>query len=81
MEIQIQSKHTANISQLINMKALHIIIPDKNKDYYTSDFIDVINELELLPKGAKMEITTQTMTPQEFTKLTESNGSSESDKE
>lgn len=63
------------------MKALHIIIPDENKDYYTSDFIDVINELELLPEGTKMEITTKTMTPQEFTKLSESNESSKSDKE
>lgn len=63
------------------MKALHIIITEANKDYYTSDFIDVINELELLPEGTKMEITTQTMTPQEFTKLTENNGSGQPEKE
>lgn len=53
------------------MKALHIIIPTNGTDYYTSDLVDVINELESLPEGAKMEITTQTMSAQEFTKLTE----------
>lgn len=53
------------------MKALHIIIPSSGKDFYTSDLVDVINELETLPDGEKVEITVQTMTPQEFTKLTE----------
>ncbi len=53
------------------MKALHIIIPSSGKDFYTSDLVDVINELETLPDGEKVEITVQTMTPQQFTKLTE----------
>ena len=55
------------------MKALHIIIPSSGKDFYTSDLVDVINELETLPDGEKVEITVQTMTPQQFTTLTEEN--------
>jgi hypothetical protein len=51
------------------MKAIRIQIEQTKTDFYTSDFVDLINEIESTEEGVEIKITVREMTALEFTKL------------
>lgn len=51
------------------MKAIRIQIEETKTDFYTSDFVDLIEEIEKTDNGVEIKITVTEMTALEFTKL------------
>ena len=51
------------------MKAIRIQIEETKTDFYTSDFVDLIEEIEKTEDGVEIKITCTEMTALEFNKL------------
>lgn len=62
------------------MKAIRIQIPDQKVDYWISDLVDLLDEIEAAKEGVEIILTTQTMTVAQFTQLIKENGSNVADK-
>ncbi len=57
------------------MKAIRIQETTTKTDFYTSDFIDVINVIEQAPDGEPVTITVSEMTAIEFNEIIKEHGS------
>lgn len=62
------------------MRAIRIQIPSLNVDYWTSDLVDLIDEVENTDEGTPITITVQSMTVQQFSETIKQNGTNRPDK-
>ena len=62
------------------MRAIRIEIPSLKIDYWTSDLVELLDEVENNEEGTPITITIQTMTVQQFTEIIKQNGSNGTDK-
>lgn len=59
------------------MKAIRIQVASQKTDFYTSDFTDLITEIENAPDGEPITITVTEMTALEFNNLIQNHGANQ----